>query len=137
MSDQDPFSCLTAGDQAMPDGDALTRLGSLLRDEAAAPKPVDLRARIQATIQAEESDDAAIAADSDDNSSPCTTAEEDAIDAWYNGDRAGAVAADPLLELGALIREGAQPTPRPFTQGERPPSTTQVKSSASGGARSR
>ena len=107
MSDNDPiFRAVTHGDQAMSDGDVLGKLGSLLRDGAQVPKPVDLRARVRAAILA----DTDVLDEAYTDAGFTAGVEDEAIDAWYNGDRASAVAADPLLEkLGDLIREAAKP----------------------------
>ena len=109
MSDQDPiFRALAKGDKAMPDGDALSRLGSLLREGASTPQPVDLRSRIHAALQ-EEDEQLETSGHQEQRE-----VEDAAIDAWYNGDRAAAVASDPLLErLGELIRESAKPPRSP------------------------
>ncbi|TVR16653.1 MAG: hypothetical protein EA401_01095 [Planctomycetota bacterium] len=94
MSDQyDDDAILRAlrdGDTAMPDGRALARLGAVFREAAQPPRPPHLQQRVS---QACAKDMAQLS---------------DAVDAWYNGDRSAAVAADPLLQrLGTVVREGA------------------------------
>ncbi|TVR44553.1 MAG: hypothetical protein EA402_06725 [Planctomycetota bacterium] len=127
MSQSDPiFRALVAGDEQLPDGRALARLGGVLRDNARPPQPVDLMARIRARLAEEDAATAGVApltavevespglADCDGEAPADEAALNDLIDAWYNGDRAGAVAGDPLLErLGNLVREGARPLRQP------------------------
>lgn len=81
---------LRDGDTAMPDGRALARLGAVFREAARPPRAPQLRERVGQACANEQ------------------VQMGDAVDAWYNGDRSSAVAADPLLQrLGSVVREGA------------------------------
>ncbi len=96
------YNALVQGDASCPDGDALVRIGQLVRRET-APAPVDLRQSVFAGIQD-------LRVQQDENSSSVESDIADPlIDDFYNGN-AAASAADPALgRLGDLVRTHTEP----------------------------
>ncbi len=86
------WKAVVEGDTACPDGEALAKLGSLLREQSQCKASDDFAVRVLAAAQS-------------------SGDESDLIDAYYDdGDMATVAAADPALgKLRKIARQGAQP----------------------------